>query len=107
MPLILDYSKLTILERAALEESARASAPEATPPVTAEQFLETNVGAMIGASVEAYVHAHLPNLRELAVNYLNLTDERQEEVRALLTPAKESEPAPPSGMREHETASEV
>lgn len=81
--IILDFSVLTILERAALDAAARLAHPT-DPSITGQQHLEQHVQAMLAASTEAYLAEQLPDLRSLALKYLNKDAATRAEIKRLL-----------------------
>jgi hypothetical protein len=86
--LTFDISKLTTLERAAIEDkllSAR-SAPEAEPP-SLDQYLQMHADHLLNTHVKEYVTSQLPLLEEKARLFLNCTPDQQAKIDGILAAA--------------------
>lgn len=96
--LVLDFTKMTTLERDALRAAARRENADDLA-ATAETHLETQVAAMVKAAVDFYVSDQLPDLRGLALKYLNTDAATREQLLAILEDAQPEESAEiqPSG----------
>lgn len=84
-----DYSKLTQVERDALDATARAGRPD-DPTFTGAAYLRLAIEGIVERAVDAYVEQQKPELQTLAVKLLNVPPE----VRAdLIRQLEEAQPA--------------
>lgn len=86
--LIFDTSKLTPVERAALDMKRQSaqSAPEAEPP-TVEEFLQMHADHLLEMAVKEYLTGQLPLLEVKALQFLNCTPDQQAKIDEILQAA--------------------
>jgi hypothetical protein len=94
MPILIDTSRMTILERDALTAAALRENPEA--PAGAEGLLQSNLDAVLRAAVDSYVAENLPSLRATALDFLTIPAAARVELLGHLAELKKaSTPAAP------------
>ena len=86
--LTFDTTKLTPLERAAIESKLPSAqrAPDAEPP-SFEEYLQMNANHLINTHVKEYVTSQLPLLESKARQFLNCTPEQQAKIDEILAAA--------------------